>query len=72
MKRCENKEVAPNQPGNQHREVGRSFEDVVAHATDKTGAVDLGRMQELEGRFGTNGGRDCDVLEGPCSCGAWH
>jgi hypothetical protein len=22
--------------------------------------------------FGTNGGINCDVSEGPCACGAWH
>jgi len=22
--------------------------------------------------YGTNGGRQCDVISGPCSCGAWH
>jgi hypothetical protein len=22
--------------------------------------------------LGYNGGRACDVLDGPCSCGAWH
>ncbi len=22
--------------------------------------------------LGTNGGAKCDVLEGPCACGAWH
>lgn len=22
--------------------------------------------------FGSNGGRKCDVLSGPCACGAWH
>lgn len=22
--------------------------------------------------FGTNGGVKCDVVLGPCSCGAWH
>lgn len=21
---------------------------------------------------GVNGGRKCDVIEGPCACGAWH
>jgi len=26
---------------------------------------------ELVG-LGTNGGRKCDVSEGPCNCGAWH
>lgn len=53
--------------------VGPTFTDVVAHATDpETGTIDLNKMQKLEGRFGTNGGRGCDVLSGPCSCGAWH
>lgn len=22
--------------------------------------------------LGTNGGRRCDVVSGPCACGAWH
>ena len=22
--------------------------------------------------FGTNGGTHCDVILGPCACGAWH
>lgn len=22
--------------------------------------------------LGTNGGRRCDVVRGPCNCGAWH
>lgn len=53
--------------------VGPGFGDVVAHATDpKTGAIDLRRMEQLEGRFGSNGGRGCDVRRGACSCGAWH
>jgi hypothetical protein len=52
--------------------VGSSFEDVIAHATTEGGAIDLRRIEELEGRCGTNGGRGCDVTSGPCSCGAWH
>jgi hypothetical protein len=38
------------------------------------GAVDL-RLIEAHGQYapvGRNGGRACDVLDGPCSCGAWH
>jgi len=34
--------------------------------------LSLAAMQTHEGRFGYNGGQGCDVLEGPCSCGAWH
>ena len=53
-------------------EVGDSFDDVLAHAQDENGAIDLRKMEKLEGRFGTNGGQRCDVRRGPCSCGAWH
>ena len=56
--------------------VGPSFEDVVASAVIQSGpnrgAIDLSRIEALEGRFGSNGGRGCDVRSGPCSCGAFH
>lgn len=52
--------------------VGSDFGSVVAHAMTPEGAIDLAKIQELEGRFGSNGGRGCDVRRGPCSCGAWH
>ena len=38
------------------------------------GSLDLKHM-DLHSAFvdlGTNGGIRCDVIEGPCSCGAWH
>ncbi len=52
--------------------VGDGFEDVMAFAQQPDGSIDLARMESLEGRFGSNGGRGCDVRSGPCSCGAWH
>ncbi len=53
--------------------VGPRFEDVVRYATNTiTGAIDLAKMEKLDGRYGYNGGNGCDVLSGPCSCGAWH
>ena len=52
--------------------VGPDFQDVVAYATTPEGYVDLSKMEKLEGRFGSNAGRGCDVRSGPCSCGAWH
>lgn len=52
--------------------VGPDFKDAIAHAMTRDDAIDLSRLDELEGRYGYNGGRGCDVLEGPCSCGAWH
>jgi hypothetical protein len=52
--------------------VGGSFQDVLAHATTQEGAVDLAKLDRLEGRCGHNGNRGCDVTSGPCSCGAWH
>ena len=38
------------------------------------GALDLSLI-EAHGQhvdLGTNGGVKCDVVEGPCACGAWH
>jgi len=52
--------------------VGSEFNDVINYAIDKNGHLSLSKLEELEGRFGSNGGRGCDVLSGPCSCGAWH
>ena len=52
--------------------VGSRFEDVVAYAMTTEGYIDLQKLERLEGRFGYNGGRGCDVLTGLCSCGAWH
>jgi len=52
--------------------VGGTFGDVVAASTTPEGHIDLRAMDQLEGRFGSNGGRGCDVSSGPCSCGAWH
>lgn len=38
------------------------------------GAVDLGLMEAHQkyASLGTNGGVRCDVVSGPCACGAWH
>ncbi len=52
--------------------IGDDYASVVRYATTSEGAIDLSKMGELEGRFGSNGGRGCDVRSGPCSCGAWH
>jgi len=57
-------------------EVGDSFEAVATYSirSEPGGppVVDTARLDSLEGRFGSNGGRGCDVRSGPCSCGAWH
>jgi hypothetical protein len=38
------------------------------------GAIDtmLFEAHERYAPVGKNGGRNCDVISGPCSCGAWH
>ena len=46
--------------------------DVVKYARDRNGNISISKMEYLEGLHGHNGGRGCDVLRGPCSCGAWH
>lgn len=38
------------------------------------GAVDI-ELMDAHSKYvdlGTNGGTQCDVISGPCSCGAWH
>ncbi len=57
------------------RRVGGRFEDVIGASLEmheRRPVLHLGKMQSLEGRYGYNGGAGCDVLDGPCSCGAWH
>ena len=47
---------------------------LVAHKPGGEVAIDL-RLIDAHSALvplGTNGGRNCDVLTGPCSCGAWH
>lgn len=36
------------------------------------GAISAELMDAHQGLLGYNGGTYCDVLEGPCACGAWH
>ncbi|MBI2633080.1 MAG: hypothetical protein HYW78_01680 [Parcubacteria group bacterium] len=40
----------------------------------RDGAIDLSIMEAHSqySDLGTNGGKRCDVVEGPCACGAWH
>lgn len=68
MEESENKNTAKRDP---RLDIGSDFGSVVRYATTRDG-IDSRKMQELEGRYGYNGGRGCDVLHGPCSCGAWH
>lgn len=30
------------------------------------------QIMEAHPALGRNGGRKCDVIDGPCSCGGWH
>tara|TARA_Y100000310_G_scaffold94631_1_gene92387 strand:- start:2697 stop:2990 length:294 start_codon:yes stop_codon:yes gene_type:complete len=75
-KRARNMLYGPEGSTDPRLDVGGDFNSVVAHSTrNEPGVgpvVDLGAMDALEGRFGSNGGRGCDVRSGPCSCGAWH
>ena len=38
------------------------------------GVLDLRLLEahQTYASLGTNGGRRCDVVKGPCACGAWH
>ncbi|OHB14706.1 MAG: hypothetical protein A2431_00135 [Candidatus Zambryskibacteria bacterium RIFOXYC1_FULL_39_10] len=70
-KRPVSSEVDPTEQSDTRLTVGHDFASVLNFATTREG-VDLSKIEELEGRFGYNGSRGCDVLRGPCSCGAWH
>ena len=49
-----------------------SFKELIRVSSNQKGEIDLREMEREEGRYGSNGGRGCDVSKGPCSCGAWH
>lgn len=53
-------------------EGARDFQGLAGEIINEDGAVDVRKMAALEGRYGKNGGQGCDVLDGPCSCGATH
>lgn len=36
------------------------------------GVIDVILMEAHVGLAGKNNGLSCDVVEGPCGCGAWH
>ena len=54
-------------------DVGPNIEDLVENAKDEAGAIDVAKFQSLEGRYAhVHGNKRCDVLYGPCACGAYH
>lgn len=60
---------------NDDRRVGGRINDVIGASLEMhkgRPVLNMGKMQSFEGRYGYNGGIGCDVLDGPCSCGAWH
>ena len=63
------KNLTPETGYNQERS---HINKTISQAMTEDGVLDLRKLQEIEGLYGYNGGQGCDVLEGPCSCGAWH
>lgn len=51
-----------------------NFEELRECCTTVDEALDLSLMDahSIYAPVGKNGGRNCDVTEGPCSCGGWH
>lgn len=50
------------------------YEGLIACGTIN-GAIDaliLEAHSEMHPSLGSNGGIRCDVMSGPCACGAWH
>lgn len=50
----------------------KTFQELIEECMNDEGVINLSKMEELEGSCGSNGGKGCDVTEGPCNCGAWH
>jgi hypothetical protein len=48
-----------------------SYTELIACCAHE-GAINSMLMQAHEGYLGSNGGVNCDVVNGPCKCGAWH
>ena len=48
-----------------------SFAGMIECCTLESGELDLSLI-DAHPPVGKNGGVNCDVIEGPCSCGAWH
>lgn len=53
------------------QQVGPTFKDIIRYAIAQD-SLDLEKMQRLEGRYIDKNGMRHNVLEGPCSCGAYH
>ncbi len=48
------------------------YSDLLACSTDGD-AIDSEILDaHATVKLGRNGGVDCDVVSGPCACGAWH
>jgi hypothetical protein len=57
----------------EHPEQHRHTFDALQACCYLKGAIDLATMEAHSSvNLGTNGGVRCDVVEGPCACGAWH
>ena len=51
-----------------------TYEELRECCITPDGAIDL-RIIDLHSEYvdlGKNGGTKCDVISGPCACGAWH
>jgi len=60
------KDIQEHPKNHQH-----DFEGLVRCCTTGVG-IDSRLMEAHEKFCSVNGGKRCDVTEGPCSCGAWH
>lgn len=55
----------------EHPELHKHDYDSLIDCCIVDGAIDL-QLIDLHPAVGYNGGQKCDVIGGPCSCGAWH
>ena len=53
------------------KQFAEDYNDVIELGLQPDGTVMLHMLDEAPA-VAINGGHKCDVIDGPCSCGAWH
>lgn len=60
-------EILANPTSHRH-----AYQDLVRCCTTADGAVSLAHMDAHRAAVPARNPGGCDVMEGPCACGAWH
>ncbi len=68
------RDIKENPENHVHTDLNDLHRCCMVATGDGKQALDMSLLQAHSdyGAVGYNGGTACDVLDGPCSCGAWH